>query len=367
MVQYGRPSRSSWKESVWSPFGRTIMGKAIWKSSTGTRLGEGFSWMWLSCETSTHYAWRLKITWGADASSRRLQPETHTRWRFDGSRRKESVRSSSGRSIVGTTIWESSIEMRWGESFKLEIFFVNREKGRFLSVYVDDIKLAGKTENMKPTWKIRMKGVDLEEPIWFLDHVYSGCTQRECTISNDIVTNYRICSNPGFLLEPRKNYLQGLQGNLMQKSHLLGPTTWKVMQRNVWKDVANLRIKRLNNYTKSRRHAWTIINLKKKKKKWISWRIIYSLLTKCSQMYVSASYGETRYFMVCEWTCSCGHKMDKSLRQTLDAFDPVHSSHKWVSAILLCGKHCTTMQAWIVSRLWFCKRSRRLKINIRRN
>ena len=43
-----------------------------------------FSWMVLNWETSTHYAWRLKITWGADASSRRLQPETHTmmiRWK----------------------------------------------------------------------------------------------------------------------------------------------------------------------------------------------------------------------------------------------------------------------------------------------
>ena len=57
--------------------------------------------------------------------------------------------------------------------------------------------------------------------------------------------------------------------------------------------------------------------------------------------------------------------MDKSLRQTLGAFDLVQLSHKWVSTILICGKHSTTVQAWIVSRLWW--RSRRLKINIRRN
>ena len=29
MVQYGRPSRSSGAKSVWSPIGRTVMGKAI--------------------------------------------------------------------------------------------------------------------------------------------------------------------------------------------------------------------------------------------------------------------------------------------------------------------------------------------------
>ena len=50
-----------------------------------------------------------------------------------------------------------------------------------------------------------------------------------------------ICSNPGFLLELRNNYLPELQGNLMQKQYLLGPMTWKVTQRSVWKDIASLR------------------------------------------------------------------------------------------------------------------------------
>ena len=36
-----------------------------------------------------------------------------------------------------------------------------------------------------------MKDVDLGEPTSFLDHVYLGCTQRECKTSKDIVDNYR--------------------------------------------------------------------------------------------------------------------------------------------------------------------------------
>ena len=36
-----------------------------------------------------------------------------------------------------------------------------------------------------------MKDVDLGEPASFLDHVYLGCTQRECQTSKDIVDNYR--------------------------------------------------------------------------------------------------------------------------------------------------------------------------------
>ena len=68
--------------------------------------------------------------------------------------------------------------------------FVHREKGLFLSVYVDDIKLAGKKHNIDPMWKVLNKEVDLGEPTSFLDHVYLGCT-RKFEISKDIVDNYR--------------------------------------------------------------------------------------------------------------------------------------------------------------------------------
>ena len=63
-------------------------------------------------------------------------------------------------------------------------------KRLFLSVYVDDVKLAGKKQNISPTWKILMKDVDLGEPSSFLDHVCLGCTRRECRISNDILDNH---------------------------------------------------------------------------------------------------------------------------------------------------------------------------------
>ena len=68
---------------------------------------------------------------------------------------------------------------------------MHREKGLFLSVYVDDIKLAGKKQNLDPMWKILNKEVDLGEPTSFLDHVYLGCTQRQCEIIKNTVDNYR--------------------------------------------------------------------------------------------------------------------------------------------------------------------------------
>ena len=64
------------------------------------------------------------------------------------------------------------MEHGWEKIPNWECLFVHREKGLFLSVYVDDIKLAGKKQNLDPMWKVLNKEVDLGEPTSFLDHVY---------------------------------------------------------------------------------------------------------------------------------------------------------------------------------------------------
>ena len=43
-------------------------------------------------------------------------------------------------------------------------------------------------------WNVLNKEVDLGEETSFLDHVFLGCTQRQCEISKDIVDNYRTMS-----------------------------------------------------------------------------------------------------------------------------------------------------------------------------
>ena len=57
-------------------------------------------------------------------------------------------------------------------------------------MYVDDIELAGKKQNIDLMWKVLNKEVDLGETTPFLNHVYLGCTQRQCEISKDIVDNF---------------------------------------------------------------------------------------------------------------------------------------------------------------------------------
>ena len=75
-----------------------------------------------------------------------------------------------------------------GRRFPIEeCLFAHRGKGLFLSVYVDDIKLAGKKQNINPMWEVLNKEVVLGEPTSFLDHENLGCTQRQCETSKDIV------------------------------------------------------------------------------------------------------------------------------------------------------------------------------------
>ena len=86
----------------------------------------------------------------------------------------------------------------WEKDSNWECLFVHRHKGLFLSVYVDDTKLAGKKQNIIPMWKVLNKEVDLGEPTSFVDHVYLGCTQRPCEIRKILWTITEPCLNREF-------------------------------------------------------------------------------------------------------------------------------------------------------------------------
>ena len=58
-------------------------------------------------------------------------------------------------------------------------------------MYVNDVKLAGKKQNIDPMWKVFNKEVDLGEPTSSLDPVHLLCTQRQCEMDKDIVDKYR--------------------------------------------------------------------------------------------------------------------------------------------------------------------------------
>ena len=70
-------------------------------------------------------------------------------------------------------LWEKQFEKillkhGWEKNPNWECLFVHRREGLFWSVFVHDIKLAGKKQNIDPMWKLLNKEVDLVEPTSFL-------------------------------------------------------------------------------------------------------------------------------------------------------------------------------------------------------
>ena len=160
---------------------------------------------------------------------------------------------NKGRKVICTvTLWQdycgkgNSGKFCWNSVGKkkdpnCECSLVNREKDYSCLCMWTKKTLAGKKQNIDPMWNILMKEVDLEEPISFLDHVYLGCTQRECQIRKDIVDYCRSM----FESKISAGATEKLQRNLT-RTYPHGPMLWKVMHRNAWKDIANWRTEQLN-------------------------------------------------------------------------------------------------------------------------
>ena len=185
--------------------------------------------------------------------------------------------------LLAGLLWERQFEKillkhGWEKRFQIgnvSLYIVKKDFS-YLCVWMK--KLAGK--NLDPMWKLLNKEVDLGEPTFFLDHVNLGCTQRQCEISKDIVGKYRT------MFESRIS--AGLS-SLKISVFLHGLVTWLVMQRNVWNDTVSWRTRRLSNSTKYLLHA--SMTTTSKKKKWICWRIVTSMLSNCSEMSMLSTNG----------------------------------------------------------------------------
>ena len=59
-------------------------------------------------------------------------------------------------------------------------------------------------------------------------------------------------------------------------------------------------------------HWWPSFQRRRKE---ICWRIVTSMLSNCSEMFILGTYWKTWYSMVSEQTCTIDHKMDQSLWQ----------------------------------------------------
>ena len=170
--------------------GRGSLGKALQAAGCAGQAGERS----ISLHPSENGRCSQIVENSKIGVSRHLDSSTTHKWPKSWSSMEDPVvpleRNLYGHPLAGL-LWERQFEKillkhGWEKIPNWECLFVHREKGLFLSVYVDDIKLAGKKQNLDPMWKVLNKEVDLGEPTSFLDHVYLGCTQNCGQLQNHV-------------------------------------------------------------------------------------------------------------------------------------------------------------------------------------
>ena len=172
-------------------------------------------------------------------------------------------------------------------------------------------------------WKVLNKEVDLGEPTSFFDHVYLGCTQRQCEISKDIVDNYRAMFESRISAGRTEKYHTRIFSYVFivlwhgrSCEEMCGAILWVSNQDDstILQSIYSM-------------HRWPPLQRGRIE---ICRRIVKSMLSNCSEMLALGTYWKARYSVVSEQTCTIDHEMDESLWQTTESFDLLHSSHMWI-------------------------------------
>ena len=168
------------------------------------------------------------------------------------------------------------------------------------------------------------------------------------------------CSNHVFQLEQLKNY-HGVK-NLTPR-RLRGPTTWKDMLQNAWRDTANWQTKTQN--------SWTNFQV-------LAWMITISRNRNLNQLEIYQKYAHKFSFNPCAWRemvdpTFCGQSinlLDQSQKWTracdkrfacLISYIQSTSDYRPYCHVGNTAQHC---RLGFISRLRFCWRPWGLKINL---
>ena len=127
-----------------------------------------------------------------------------------------------------------------------------------------------RTHRVALDWLLDRINLDSKIHIKYIDTK----NQLVCSDKNHVHEQSRgmICLYREFPREKLKNF-----HTLRIFVFLHGLMIWRVLQRNVWNDIASWRTKRLNNSTKYQLHALTTITSKKKKRNLLEIWHMYAL------------------------------------------------------------------------------------------
>ena len=173
---------------------------------------------------------------------------------------------------------------------------------------MDDIKLAGKKQNINPMWKFS------QQWRWFgRTNIFPGSCipgMHSTTMPN----KQRYCGQ--LQNHVRIANFRGVSWEITIPSKILvfhhGLKTWLVMQRNVWNAIVSWQTRRLNNPIKYLLHASMTTTSKKKK-----WNLLetchkYALKVVLKCLYL-ARIGRPDILWSVNKLATVNHKMDQSL------------------------------------------------------
>ena len=211
--------------------------------------------------------------------------------------------------------------------------------------------MAGKKQNIDPMWKALNKEVDLGEPTSFLDHVYLGCTQRQCEISKDIVDNYRTMSESRISAERNEKLPCSEKLSISSWSYDMDGHANKCVER--YCELANRTTQQLYKVSTP---CIDDHHFKKEELKSVG-----ALSNVCSQIVLKCLYSARIGRPDILWSVN---KLARAVTKRTKACDKrlsrlISYIHHTFDYQQLChvGKHCQTMQNGTVSRIRFCRRS----------
>ena len=153
----------------------------------------------------------------------------------------------------------------------------------------------GRNKTLIRCGKVLNKEVDLGEATSSLDHVYLGCTQRQCEISKDIVDNYRT------MVESRISAVSITENHHARNN--LSVSSWSYDMEGHAKKCVERYCELANKTTQQLYKVSTAClddNHFKEEERKISGRIVKSVLSNCSEMLIHGTYWKTRYSVISE-------------------------------------------------------------------
>ena len=242
-------------------------------------------------------------------------------WRSSGSSRTTILRTSTCWLLVGKTVRGSSFGTWMGKVPNWECLFVHRKQGLFLSVYVDDIRMAGRTQNMAHRVEEIVETCGSWRTNIFLDHEDVWYTQRECKPNEIIIKEHKETLDHEFLQQQMKI---SSVGETSRKNGRVVRRHGRTCAKMRWAITQSFKIPFGRRWFQKARLG-------------NGWRTVQCVLSNCFEMLKLGTNWQTRHSLVCKQPCSSSHKMDKSVWPTFSKINFIHSSHKWLPTKLSCG------------------------------